>query len=180
MQWSAAPLKIMPMGDSLTVFDCRLNAYTTADDRPIFAPLNSTPPILGFPQGTYFVTAPGGYRGYLAQLIRNDATMPPTTFVGSQFTCGAHEGYAGETVEWLAEHVVPTNVPRYQPDVILFMAGTNEFFWPPPRGSRSPAAVAERLRGLLNETFRAAPKVCERVGSRPACAWFTRLHVARR
>jgi len=147
------------MGDSLTVFDCRLNAYTTADDRPIFAPLNSTPPILGFPQGTYFVTAPGGYRGYLAQLIRNDATMPPTTFVGSQFTCGAHEGYAGETVEWLAEHVVPTNVPRYQPDVILFMAGTNDFFWPPPRGSRSPAAVAERLRGLLNETFRAAPKV---------------------
>ena len=54
------PLRIMPLGDSLTVFDCRLNAYITADDRTIFWPLNSTPPISIFPQGTFFVVSQGG------------------------------------------------------------------------------------------------------------------------
>ena len=33
-----SPVRIMPLGDSLTEFDCRLNAYTTADDKPIFQP----------------------------------------------------------------------------------------------------------------------------------------------
>ena len=37
------PVRIMPFGDSITVFDCRLNAYTSADDRPVFQPLESLP-----------------------------------------------------------------------------------------------------------------------------------------
>ena len=119
---AAPPLRIMPMGDSLTVFDCRLNAFTSDADRPIFAPLNATPSILGYPVGSYWVVAPGGYRGYLAQMLRDDARAPPTAFVGSQFTCGAHEGYSGETIEWLAG-VTPTSVARYRPDIILLMAG---------------------------------------------------------
>ena len=33
----------MPFGDSITVFDCRLNAYTSANDLPVFQPLDSLP-----------------------------------------------------------------------------------------------------------------------------------------
>ena len=37
------PVRIMPFGDSITVFDCRLNAYTSADDRPVFQALDTLP-----------------------------------------------------------------------------------------------------------------------------------------
>ena len=57
------------------------------------------------------------------------AATPAWTFVGSQFDCGNHEGYGGETVGWLANRTtaIMTNA---QPDIVLFMAGTNDFFWP--------------------------------------------------
>ena len=40
---AAPPVRIMPFGDSITVFDCRLNAYTSANDLPVFQPLDSLP-----------------------------------------------------------------------------------------------------------------------------------------
>lgn len=118
-----------------------------------------------YPNGTYFIVARGGYRGYLAELLgdptrlpQDAAALPSWSYVGTQFLCGAHEGYAGETVAWLS-NITTEVVTKNQPDIILFMAGTNDFFWPPPRGSRSPDEVATRLRGLLNRTFAAAPRV---------------------
>ena len=149
------PLRIMPLGDSLTVFDCRLNAYITADDRTIFWPLNSTPPISIYPKGTFFVVSQGGYRGHLAHLL--DKSALPWSFVGRQFTCGSHEGYAGETIEWLANNVIADAMNYSQPDVVLFLGGTNDFFWPPPRGSRDPDEVIQRLRVALNKIFAASP-----------------------
>eukprot|EP01043_Picozoa_sp_COSAG02_P014129 COSAG02_NODE_577_length_20095_cov_6.816413_10_plen_236_part_00 len=112
------------------------------------------------------MAAPGGYRGYLASMLgdpnllpaENAASLPSWSYVGSQFLCGAHEGYAGETVAWLS-NITTDVVRKNEPDIILFQAGTNDFFWPPPRGSRSPAEVAVRLRRLLNNTFIAAPHV---------------------
>ena len=88
------------------------------------------------------------------------APVPPPawSYVGSQFLCGSHEGYAGETVEWLGNKTAAI-MAAGQPDIVLFMAGTNDFFWPEPRGSRSPAVVVERLRVLLNRTFAVVPKV---------------------
>jgi lysophospholipase L1-like esterase len=154
------PVRIMPLGDSLTIFDCRYNAYTTADDTPIFNPLNATPAISIFPKGTYFVVSQGGYRGFLAsmlgdpRLLPEGATTPAAwSFVGRKFLCGAHEGYAGETLEWLANNVAADAMRAAQPDVVLLLGGTNDFFWPPPRGSRSPSLVEQRLRLLLNTTF---------------------------
>ena len=77
------------------------------------------------------------------------------SYVGSQYLCGNHEGYSGETIEWLNEHVVAKAITAYQPDIVLFLAGTNDFFWPPPHGSRSPAEVATRLRAALQTLYTA-------------------------
>ena len=155
-----SPLRIMPLGDSLTEFDCRLNAYTTADDKPIFQPLDTVPAVEPFAAGTFFVVAPGGYRGYLAELLgdpkqlpQDAIRLPPWSYVGRKFGCGSHEGYSGETIEWLADHVAAGAATAADPDIILLWAGTNDFFWPPPRGSRDPAQVAMRMRRLLNVTF---------------------------
>jgi hypothetical protein len=195
--WAVAvvPLRIMPFGDSITVFDCRSNAYTSADDRPIFNPLNETVGSSLYPTGTFFLVGAGGYRGFLGTRLKDPAlstlqgtaaagmgtvadrsrmawssTADPFTstirpafsdtvawsYVGSQFLCGAHEGYAGETVEWLANRTTAI-VAAAQPDIVLFMAGTNDLFWPPPRGTRDPAALVVRLRVLLDRAFAAAP-----------------------
>ena len=111
------PVRIMPMGDSLTVFDCRLNAYTNADDRPIFTPLDDVPAFSIYPRGTYWINAQGGYRGYLAAMLGDPQRLPPAavtppawSYVGSQFACGAHEGYSGETIEWLTTNSAAKNV----------------------------------------------------------------------
>lgn len=151
-------LRIMPMGDSLTEFGCALNSYYSPSYEQIFNPLNETPAFSIYPKGTYFIMAQGGYRGLLAKLLGDPLLGTQTNnweFVGSQYLCGPHEGYAGETVEWLAQHVAARAVSAHRPDVMLLLAGTNDFFWLPPRGSRSPAEVATRLRGLLGTIFEA-------------------------
>ena len=76
MERVGGPLRIMPLGDSLTVFDCRLNAYTSADDRPIFHPLEDTPPISIYPRGAFFLNAPGGYRAALARMLACGTRRP--------------------------------------------------------------------------------------------------------
>ena len=159
----AAALKIMPLGDSLTEFGCKLNAYYSPSYEPIFNPLNETPAFQEYPKGSYFIMAPGGYRGHLAQMLGDptrsrpsDASiLPAWTYAGSQYLCGNHEGYSGETIEWLAQHVAHHAVSTQQPDIICLLAGTNDFFWPPPRGSRSPSAVASRMRTLVGNLFAA-------------------------
>ena len=48
-----------------------------------------------------------------------------------------------------------------QPDIVLFMAGTNDFFWPindPHHGVRTAGDLATRLRHLLDLAFAAVPK----------------------
>ena len=95
-----SPVRIMPLGDSLTEFDCRLNAYTTADDKPIFQPLDTVPAVAPFGTGTFFVVAPGGYRGYLAELLGDPkrlplgAANPSWCYVGRNFGCGSSREHA--------------------------------------------------------------------------------------
>ena len=169
-----APLRIMPFGDSITVFECPLDAYVSAADHAIFNPLNITSGQndggngFPYPPGTFFLTAQGGYRGFLGKQLAGDtstgrigptALAPAWTFVGSQFECGNHEGYGGETVAWLANRTtaIMTNA---QPDIVLFMAGTNDFFWgvdDPHHGVRTAVALAARLRNLLDRAFAAVP-----------------------
>ena len=107
---------------------------------------------------------PGGYRGYLGTALAdavNTGTGPPWTFVGSQFLCGSHEGYAGETVAWLANRTTAI-MSNGQPDIVLFMGGTNDFFWPekdPHHGTRNATELVQRLRQLLDRAFAAVPSV---------------------
>ena len=84
---------------------------------------------------------------------------PAWSYVGSQYTCGTHEGHAGETTEWLEQHVAARAITAYRPDIVLLLAGTNDFFLAAASGSRSPQAVASRLRKLLATTFAAAASV---------------------
>ena len=151
------PLRILPLGDSITEWDCRLNAYTSADDKAIFSPLDATPAFSIFPKGAFWVASQGGYRGPLASLLSADESAPSWSYVGRQFRCGSHEGYSGQTIEWLGDNVVADAIDASLPDIILLLAGTNDFYYAPPRGSRDPNEVAARLHKVLDTTFDRAP-----------------------
>ena len=108
---SSPALRIMPFGDSITEWDCRLDAYTDASDMPVSP---------GTPNA--FVVAPGGYRGYLASMLAADGTA--FDYVGSRYLCGNHEGWGGRTIEFLSS-VAHEALERHRPDLVLFMGGTN-------------------------------------------------------
>ena len=111
----ALPLLIMPFGDSITQWDCRLDGYTFAND-------TAAPPYS--PEPTW-VVAPGGYRYFLGNTLAKKKV--PFAYVGSEFDCGSHEGHSGWTIEQLAE-ITEASMSAHRPDVALFMAGTNDFF----------------------------------------------------
>eukprot|EP00966_Prymnesium_polylepis_P287923 6650037-Prymnesium_polylepis.1 len=137
-------LRIMPLGDSITEWDCRLDAYTDANDTPV-AP------------GTHgaFVVAPGGYRGFLAEMLAEDGVA--FDFVGSRYKCGNHAGWSGRTIEFLST-IAADALARHRPDVVLFMGGTNDFYFPPPVGANATKAI-QRLETLLDTTFGTLPNV---------------------
>ena len=139
-------LRIMPFGDSITEWDCRLDAFTDASDRPV-AP--NTPGA--------FVVAPGGYRGYLSAKLSADGIAHD--LVGSRYRCGNHEGYSGRTIEWLSG-VANRSITLHGPDIVCFMGGTNDFFFDAPVGVGSNTSAAlSRLRRLIDTAFRARPSL---------------------
>ena len=141
----ALPLLIMPFGDSITQWGCRLDGYTFANDTA--APPYSTEPT--------WISSPGGYRYYLGNTLSQKKV--PFAYVGSEFDCGSHEGHSGWTIEQLAE-ITEASMSAHRPDVALFMAGTNDFFNAPPVGANATGAAA-RLRRLLDTAFHVLPKL---------------------
>ena len=97
-------------------WDCRLDAWTDENDKPV-AP--GTP-------GAYLV-APGGYRGYLAEMLQQQPNVT-FDFVGGRYLCGNHEGFSGNTIAQLSGYATDA-MHKHQPDVVLFMGGTNDFFF---------------------------------------------------
>lgn len=143
-----ASLRIMPMGDSITEWDCRLDAYTDANDAPV------APGTAGA-----FVVAPNGYRGYLGGMLADAGVS--FDFVGSRHDrCGSnHEGWGGRTIEFLGG-VAADAVSRHRPDSVLFMAGTNDFYFPPPVGVGTNVTEALRRLGvLLDAVYTASPSL---------------------
>jgi lysophospholipase L1-like esterase len=139
-------VRIMPMGDSITEWDCRMEGYTDRFDKPV------APNTAGA-----FVSALGGYRGFLGLMLTADELA--FDFVGSRYSCGNHEGWGGRTIEFLAG-IAEDALARHRPDLVLFMGGTNDFFFAPPTGVGANVSEAEqRLRRLLDISFHALPNV---------------------
>lgn len=126
-------IKLLPLGDSLT-------------------------------EGT--ANCAGGYRGVLRERLLQAGCM--TDFVGSRTANSAgladpeHEGHPGFRIDWLRTGrrteqscAVPlaATLRRFQPDVILLLAGTNNLY------VDSAAAASSEMRLLLDVIFGHAPGV---------------------
>jgi lysophospholipase L1-like esterase len=97
-----------------------------------------------------------GKDGYRLRLQRSlEKAGVAVDYVGSQRggTAGDpdHEGHGGWTIDQLANRTTAW-VQRYDPDVVLLHAGTNNI----TRGE-DPAAVAGKLSGLIDRVRAAAP-----------------------
>lgn len=163
-QNQAAPLRIMPLGDSHTANDemCDpTNRYLNANGDEIFHPLNETPAISVFPPGTYFIVSPSAYRDPLALLLTDNATDVSFSYVGRNWICGSNEGYTGMTIEWLAENIATSAMAVNIPDVVLLYAGTNDFL----QDGVSPTVAGKRMRNLLDAIFAQSPTVNVLLGS---------------
>lgn len=121
----AAPLRIMPLGDSITRGPATSSAW---DGR-----------------------SSGGYRRLLAQLLA--AAGLEVDLVGSQthgrFGDAEHEGHGGFRIDQLASGV-DAWLTAASPDVVLLMAGTNGVRWK----YDDPADYAAELDELVGRIFR--------------------------
>ncbi|MGQ4649546.1 GDSL-type esterase/lipase family protein [Lyngbya aestuarii] len=105
---SDIPLKIMPLGDSVT--------YGVINSRDSTLPLN---------------TESGGYRKLLWDKFVATGVSSAIDFVGSlnngpNAIDGDHEGHRGFTIEQIANDIdLNQKLASYQPDIVLLMAGTN-------------------------------------------------------
>lgn len=112
----------------------------------------------------------GGYRGRLAQLLQADGYR--VTFVGSRADFASrvpalrHDGYPGyvirETSKGAPGQLLGTLVERaltkYDPDVILLMAGTNDLLRYQADGDDyDQSMVVESMDLLLHQVFRLRP-----------------------
>eukprot|EP00051_Salpingoeca_urceolata_P018673 m.264565 g.264565 ORF g.264565 m.264565 type:complete len:293 (-) comp19250_c2_seq3:152-1030(-) len=161
------PLRIMPLGDSITEWSCAMGGEGLVDrrDKATCRPAadDSSTDVVVVPSAIaaaaangddgFWVSAPGGYRGYLGDLLGRAGVA--FEFVGSRWGCGKHEGHSGQTLEYLS-NIVNASVALYRPDVVLLQAGTNDFFFPQPRGCHAKEAVI-RLHAVLDRTFSAVP-----------------------
>jgi len=100
----------------------------------------------------------GSYRTQLGLNLKGDYD-PVTTqrylvnFVGSQYNYGDHEGHSGwktTDLNGIADWVLT----RYQPDIILLMIGTNDFYF-----NFTVAQTYANYNTLLSSIFSASPKV---------------------
>eukprot|EP00037_Helgoeca_nana_P026019 m.289708 g.289708 ORF g.289708 m.289708 type:complete len:290 (-) comp27112_c0_seq7:132-1001(-) len=135
----APALRIMPVGDSITQWNCgALNAK--APDPASF----------------------GGYRGFLfADLARTWGENQFST-VGGEYGCGSHEGHSGWTCEDLAG-IITQSAASYRPDVVLLMCGTNDLWYRPstknPEKGGNVTQVLGRINSLLDQLYAVVPNV---------------------
>jgi lysophospholipase L1-like esterase len=115
----------------------------------------------------------GGYRGALAKLLAKNGYK--VTFVGSRSDYSgsidepAHEGWPGYVLRsfpsdpgpgQLYGALVRKAIQRYNPDLILLMAGTNDLLRLEKRdGGYTLANIAHSMDLLLGEIFRQKPNV---------------------
>ena len=134
-------LRIMPLGDSITQWQCGLLDNASTGDVASF----------------------GGYRGPLfAGMAQHWGRLYTYESVGGEHGCGSHEGHSGWTCEMLAD-IIADSAAAYRPDVVLLMCGTNDLFYRnttanPDQGG-TPAQVLDRIGTLLDRLYAVVPGV---------------------
>lgn len=140
---SCAPLKVLPLGDSIT-FGCGdgCNGLGCGDQCAVLRP-----------------SCQSGYRSLLWRMLSpNSTTSQEWDFVGTQHNGpddidGDHEGHPGwrsQGIQGISDKWLPL-----KPDVIMLHIGTNNM----GVGLESAATALQNLGSLLNVTFRSLPKV---------------------
>lgn len=122
------PVRILPVGDSIT------HGITGVD--------------AGDPRV-------GGYRARLWRRLVDDGLA--VDFVGDQVSGPAdadrdHAGHDGWTIDQVRAGL-RSWLPRFRPDVILLMVGTNDIWW-----GAAPDQAAPRLAALLDDVARRSPE----------------------
>lgn len=102
----------------------------------------------------------GGYRNELRRLLIQNGYQ--VDFVGllnrfsGRMQDNEHEGWYGAPLEFLSSEVVPRAMDAYDPDLVLLMAGSNNFW-------RNPSAPVsdfiDRYEDMLEALFAADPSV---------------------
>ncbi len=151
---AADPIKITPVGDSLTqgIIDSAGGGFPPPDQQ-------------------------AGYRDRLEERIL--ASGAALDFVGREVSGGAllddphHEGVKGNTIQEIQDRVVPwlTTLGASAPDVVLLIAGTNDVTDSPEGTTDPPPAdtqpAAERLGVLVGAIAAAVPAAEIIVGTLP-------------
>ncbi|MGC1308908.1 MAG: SGNH/GDSL hydrolase family protein, partial [Phormidesmis sp.] len=102
---------------------------------------------------------PGGYRIKFWERAVNDGVA--IDFVGtrnngpSQLGDGDHQGQGGWSIPQMTSWIKAGNLAAQNPDIILFMMGTNDAN---TDGAVSGAAIRDRLSTLIDEVAKAVPK----------------------
>ncbi|MEM1395428.1 MAG: GDSL-type esterase/lipase family protein, partial [Cyanobacteria bacterium P01_H01_bin.150] len=136
------PLKILPLGDSITY-----GAVNTENENQ--------------PRDT----ESGGYRIFLNQFLINDALGEAVDFVGSlqngPFDDNQHEGHSGRTIQYVSDRVIGW-LNAAQPDMVLLMIGTND-----TKSDTNPGGADERLSALIDKITNQSPNTHVLVASIP-------------
>jgi lysophospholipase L1-like esterase len=113
----------------------------------------------------------GGYRGRLAQLLGADGYR--VTFVGdradyaSRMPTLRHEGYPGYVIRstskgapgQLLGTIVERSLTKYDPDIILLMAGTNDLLkYQADQDNYDQGTIVASMDLLLHQIFRLRPR----------------------
>eukprot|EP00040_Diaphanoeca_grandis_P026690 m.149863 g.149863 ORF g.149863 m.149863 type:complete len:331 (+) comp30687_c0_seq1:457-1449(+) len=122
-------LRMMPLGDSITQWQCGLmNNVSTGD-----------------------VASFGGFRGPLFEsLQRNWGSLYEFESVGGQHGCGSHEGHSGWTCDMLAD-IITDSATAYKPDVVMLMCGTNDLWYRPSTKNPDKGGTAEQVVARINK-----------------------------
>ena len=142
---SGTALRIMPLGDSITQWQCGLLGNASS-------PVNDRGDVASF----------GGYRGPLFEsLQRHWGSLYTFESVGGQHGCGSHEGHSGWTCEMLADIIVES-ATAYEPDVVLLMCGTNDLWYRPstknPILAGNVSQVLDRITLILQRLYSVVPQ----------------------
>lgn len=167
------PLRIMPMGDSITEGVCDTQDTCKEPSEWMIPTRGDGVEACGWAANPYNPEAIG-YRAYLRDMIVTKGLI--MNYVGSVTVAEglAHEGHTGWQIEDLDYCVQNSDwLEKAQPNVILLHIGTND-----ASGGKTPEMMAENLQALLEHIYDRMPNTTEVIVAQiiPAKQSSTRLN----